>query len=109
MLCFDVLNYADWMMCYLYMQAARDGREDLLDDLLEYFTEDQIDINALDKEGFAALHKAVMYHRVDIIKKLLAAKCGKLGTKYSASCNMYYAYIYMHPMLWNCGNKYIYL
>ena len=59
----------------LYMQAVCDGREDLLDDLLQRCTEDQI--NALDEEGFAALHSAVKYGKVNIMKKLLAAKCGK--------------------------------
>ena len=57
------------------MQAVCDGREDLLDDLLQRCTEAQI--NALDEEGFAVLHYAVQYGMVNIIKKLLAAQCGK--------------------------------
>lgn len=52
-------------MCYLCMQAACDGREDLLDDFLELCTKGQININAL-----------VKHHRVNIIQKLLA----KYGT-----------------------------
>ena len=66
-------------MCYLCTQAARNGQEDLLEHFLEHCMKDQID--ALDKEGYAALHYAVKHHRVNIIKKLLTAKCGKLGTK----------------------------
>ena len=57
------------------MQAVCNGPEDLLDDLLQRCTEDQI--NALDEDGFAALHYAVKYGMVNIIKKLLAAQCGK--------------------------------
>ena len=64
------------MMCYLPMQVARDGREDLLDPFLELCANDQIDIDALDNEGYAALHYAVKHHHVNIIKKLLRAKCG---------------------------------
>ena len=56
------------------MQAVCDGREDLLDYLLTHCTEDQI--NSLDKQGFAALHYAVKYESVSMIKKLIA-KCGK--------------------------------
>ena len=48
----------------------------MLDDLLQCCTEAQI--NALDEEGFASLHYAVKYGMVNIIKKLLAAKCGKI-------------------------------
>ena len=74
-------------MCYLCMQAARDGQEDLLEHFLEHCMKDQID--ALDKEGYAALHYAVKYHRVNIIRKLLTAKCGKLGT----NCTIIYTYM----------------
>ena len=65
-------------MCYLCMQAARDGREDLLEHFLQLCLEGQININALDEEGYGALHYAVKHHRVKIIKKLLEATCGKL-------------------------------
>ena len=71
-----VINESECIINYIYMQAAYYGHEDLLDYFLECCTEGQININALDKEGFAALHYAVMYHRVNIIKKLLAANCG---------------------------------
>ena len=82
-------------MCYLCMQAARDGQEDLLEHFLEHCMKDQID--ALDKEGYAALHYAVKHHRVNIIKKLLTAKCGKLALNV--------LYIYMHLVFWHCGTS----
>ena len=46
----------------------------MLDDLLQRCTEEQI--NSLDEQGFAALHYAMKYGMVNIIKKLLEAKCG---------------------------------
>ena len=79
------------------MQAVCDGREDLLDYLLTHCTEDQI--NSLDKQGFAALHYAVKYESVSMIKKLIA-KCGKC-TSWSKhfggcfeQCSMPFSYIF---------------
>lgn len=74
------------------MQAARDGEEDSLDYFLQHLTKQ--DINALGKEGFAALHYAVMYHRLNAIRKLLEANCRKLYNK------MYYTYAFNALALW---------
>ena len=45
-------------------------------DILE-LKKDQMNVS--DKEGFLLLHYAVLDQRVDIIKKLLDAKCGEFG------------------------------
>ena len=74
---FAVVYDTERMIYHSYMQVVCDGQEDLIDDLLQHCTEAQI--NALDKQGFAALHYAVKYGMINIIKKLLAAKCGKLS------------------------------
>ena len=55
-------------MCALCMQAVQDGKHDFLEGDA---------CSDLDHHGFAALHYAVMYHKVDTIKKLLP-KCSKL-------------------------------
>ena len=57
------------------MQAVREGKEDLLGDLLKHCTENQI--NSLDEDGLAALHYAVESGSIIMIKKLLKAKCGE--------------------------------
>ena len=67
---------AEGMMCALYMQAVRDGKQNFLEGYA---------CSSLDHQGFAALHYAVMYHKVDTIKKLLP-KCGKLSLC-SVYCN----------------------
>ena len=64
-----------WSTIYVCTQAVCYAQEDLLDNLLQRCTETQI--NALDEKGFAALHYAVKYGMVNILKKLLAAQCGK--------------------------------
>ena len=55
-------------MCALCMQADQDGKHDFLE---------RHAYSDLDHHGFAALHYAVMYHKVDTIKILLP-KCSKL-------------------------------
>ena len=56
-----------------------------MDSYLKDCTQDQID--ALDSKGFAALHYAVKYDRVAIVKSLLQCdvKCGKFGCAISSS------------------------
>ena len=65
---------AERMICALCMQAVLDGKDDFLEGHAG---------SDLDNQGFAALHYAVMYHKVDTIKKLLP-NCGKLSL-----CNVY--------------------
>ena len=63
------------------MQVALDGRVDLLNNFLERCIKGprgRHQINALDKEGFAALHYAARFNRVVITRKLLEAKCSEL-------------------------------
>ena len=72
---FAAIYDTEWTLYTICMQAVCHGQEDLLEDLLQRCTEGQI--NSLDKQGFAALHYAVKYENVSIIKKLLKAKCGK--------------------------------
>ena len=67
------------MLC-AHVQVALDGRVDLLNTFLERYTKGRRDrhpINALDKEGFAALHYAARFNRVVITRKLLEAKCSE--------------------------------
>ena len=58
--------------------AVCNGPEDLLYDLYTVALH-WGHTNALDKQGFAALHYAAKYIMVNIIKKLLAAQCGEAG------------------------------
>ena len=73
------------MACSL-VQVARDGRLGFLDDFLQRCTLGKVNINALDKEGFAALHYAARFHRVEITKGLLKANCSKIVAYFSHSC-----------------------
>ena len=73
------------MACSL-VQVARDGRRDFLDDFLQRCTQGKININALDKEGFAALHYAARFNRVHITMRLLETNCGKIVAYFSHSC-----------------------
>ena len=69
------------MLC-AHVQVALDGRVDLLNTFLERYTKGRRDrhpINALDKEGFAALHYAARFNRVVITTKLLEAKCSEFA------------------------------
>ena len=62
------------------MQVALDGREDLLNNFLERYSQgrrERRQLDALDKEGFAALHYAARFNRVVITRKLLETKCSK--------------------------------
>ena len=63
-------------MCALCMQDVRDAKQDVLEGDA---------CSDLDHHGFAALHYAVMYHKVDTIKKLLP-KCSKLSLR-NAYCD----------------------
>lgn len=65
------------------MQVARDGPVEWLQTVLERKKDK---IKTLDKEGFAAFHYAVMYHRIDIIKKLIEAKCSKSALNIAIPC-----------------------
>ena len=63
------------MACCPLVQVARDGRQDYLDNSLH----GQFNVNALDKEGFAPLHYAARFNRIEITRRLLETnQCGKI-------------------------------
>ena len=67
------------------LQIARDGRMDSLNTFLErcdHGSRERRQLDALDKDGFAALHYAARFNRVAITEKLLEAKCGKIETNH---------------------------
>ena len=79
--CVVVIAVLSSMPCS-HMQVALDGRADLLNTFLERCTKSRREshlINALDKEGFAALHYAARFNRVVITRKLLEANCSEFA------------------------------
>ena len=67
------------MACCSLVQVACDGQQDdLLDDFLQCCTQGKVNINALDKEGFAALHYAARFNRAEITMRLLETNCSKI-------------------------------
>ena len=63
------------MACCSLVQVARDGRQEYLNHSLR----GQSNVNALDKEGFAPLHYAARFNRIDITRRLLETnQCGKI-------------------------------
>ena len=66
------------MACCSLVQIARDGRQEYLDFSLDC-QETQGKFDALDKEGFAPLHYAARFNRIEITMKLLKTnQCGKI-------------------------------
>ena len=64
--------------CFWHLQVALDGRVDLLNTFLERCAHGRrSQLNALDKEGLAALHYAARFNRVVITRRLLEAKCSE--------------------------------
>ena len=60
------------------MQAARDGRLDLVEKKLQLLGKNSSKISSHDKDGSTALHYAVRYNHINIVKKLVewgACKC----------------------------------
>ena len=57
-------------------QAVRDGKRDLVFELLECLPKESRKLNELDKDGFAAIHYAARFNRHDIMKQLLSALPG---------------------------------
>ena len=60
------------------MQAARDGREDVVRHYLDRLSDEETQqvINARDSDGYTALHYAAKFNRFQIMYRLIAHDAG---------------------------------
>ena len=69
------LNFCS--LLYLFIKAARDGKRDLVERRLEMLGKGNKKINKKDQENTTALHYAVRYNHLHIVKLLLDYGAGK--------------------------------
>ena len=78
-------------MLFFSVKAARDGRSHLVSVHLGNARRNTVAINEIDKDGFAPIHYAARFNRLEVLEQLLAAKAGMF------KLNVYKCCVRIHP------------
>ena len=74
---FSCSEFLSLVFYYVFEKAARDGKHDLVERRLEMLGKGNKKINKKDQENTTAMHYAVRYNHLHIVKSLLDYGAGK--------------------------------